>query len=288
MSGTPAKTSGTGAPPAEPRPATAPPPNGPLPAAEFPAAGARALLAPDPGRAAAEVARLVAEAVAGADSRFTLVISGGRGPRPLFRMLAEEQPVPLPWERVHVFWADERCVPPDHPESNAGRARDLLLDRVTLPAGNVHRIHGEDPPERAAAAYRAELARFFRAELPAFDLVLLGLGADGHTCSLFPGSRAIESPRAAEAAVAPEGVRDRVTLTPAALRGAAAVVFLVTGGDKAPAVVRALEGEGTPSELPSRAVRPAGGEPLWVLDRDAASGLRGVRWSPRAAPGRSR
>jgi 6-phosphogluconolactonase len=256
-----------------------------LAGAAFPAAGARALVAPDAGAASAHAARLVAGAAASTPGRFSLVLSGGRAPRPLLGMLARGQPRTLPWERVHAFWADERCVPAGHPESNAGQARALLLERVPIPAENVHRIRGEDPPGRAAASYRDELERFFGSGPPAFDVVLLGLGADGHTCSLFPGSPALESPRAAEPAVAPEGVRDRVTLTPAGLRGARRIVYLVTGPEKASAVARALEGDGTPSELPSRAVRPAAGEPLWVLDREAATGLRSVAPGPgRADP----
>jgi 6-phosphogluconolactonase len=254
-----------------------------LAAAAFPAARARAVVAPDAGAASAHAARLVARAAASTPGRFSLVLSGGKTPRPLFRMLARGLPGPLPWERVHAFWADERCVPRGHPESNAGQAGALLLERVPIPAENVHRIRGEDAPDRAAASYRRELERCFGSGPPAFDLVLLGLGADGHTCSLFPGSPALESPRAAEPAVAPEGVRDRVTLTPAGLRGARRIVFLVTGAGKARAAARALEGRGTPSELPSRAVRPAAGEPLWVLDREAAAELRSVAPAPGQA-----
>ncbi|MFN2433235.1 MAG: 6-phosphogluconolactonase [Gemmatimonadota bacterium] len=221
-------------------------------------------------------ARMIADAaapVAGRDA-FTLVLSGGSAPRRLFELLAEGFPAPLPWELVHVFWCDERCVPPDHPESNYGAARTLLLDHVPIPPGGVHRMRGELGPERGAEAYREELTALSPAGPPAFDLALLGLGDDGHTCSLFPGSPALGSPRAVEPARSPRGIAGRITLTPAGLAGAQRVMFLVAGEGKAEAVAQTLEGERPAGEVPARAIRPRG-EVVWLLDAAAAADLSG-------------
>jgi 6-phosphogluconolactonase len=243
-------------------------------------------------RRAAALIQRAAEA-AGGRGAFALVLPGGSTPARLFELLSEGYPTPLAWERTHLFWSDERCVPPNHPQSNYGNARAGLIQRVPLPAANVHRMRGEDPPPRAAASYRRRLAAFFGSPRPAFDLALLGLGRDGHTCSLFPGSAALASAQAVAAARAPEGVADRITLTPVALRGARRVLFLVSGEEKARAVARTLDGKEDPAACPARAIRPASGEALWLLDRAAAAELWSVRKraarSPRSAgPGRSR
>jgi 6-phosphogluconolactonase len=172
-------------------------------------------------------------------------------------------------------------VPPDSPQSNYGQARAALLDQVPLPAENVHRIHGELPSaEAAAAAYEQELRWFFGldpGELPRFDLVLLGLGADGHTASLFPGAAAlVEHHRLAVPVARPAPGPDRVTLTLPVLNRAAAVVFLVAGGAKGETLRRGVSAEEPAPALPARAVHPAEGELLWLADLSAAGGVTPV------------
>lgn len=226
---------------------------------------------PDPDAVARAAAGLVAEAAANAVAergRFTLVLSGGSTPRALYSLLAHR---PISWERVHVFWGDERCVPPEHPDSNYRMARESLLDRVPIPAGNVHRLEGENPdPAAAAARYAEEIRRFFAPEPPRFDLVLLGLGPDAHTASLFPGSAALESPGWVAAPWVEKLASYRLTLTPVLLNRAAQVVFLVAGRDKAAAVEAVLRGDESPREIPARAIRPEEGRAVWLLDAAAA------------------
>jgi 6-phosphogluconolactonase len=233
--------------------------------------------------AAEEVVRR-AEAALAERGRFTIALSGGSTPQALHALLADEKEpfrARMRWERTHVFFGDERHVPPDHPDSNYGMARVALLARVPIPAGNVHRIQAEIGAQAAALEYEAELRRVLGAgsteadgEPPRLDLALLGLGADGHTASLFPGSSALLEP--ARLVVAPwvEHLQAyRITLTLPALGAARAVAFLVSGAAKAERVADVLEGEG--ASLPAGRVCPAHGDLLWLLDGPAASLLRG-------------
>jgi 6-phosphogluconolactonase len=203
---------------------------------------------------------------------FSVAFSGGDTPRALYALLAgPEFSGQIPWDKTHVFWGDERCVPPEHPDSNYGGAQTLLLSKVPLPAENLHRIKCESSPERAAAEYEAELRGFFGAS-PDFDLVLLGVGKEGHTASLFPGGSALNEKRHwAAAQFLPKIPAWRITLTPVALNAAANVCFLVSGEDKA-GVIRQifLEGGGL---LPVHLIRPRSGRLLWLLDSAAASRL---------------
>ncbi len=231
-------------------------------------------------RAAAEEWRARARAAVAESGRFAVALAGGETPRALYALLADPA-APyrdgLPWERTHVFFGDERNVPPDHPGSNHGTARDALLARVPLPRVNVHRIVGEGDAEDAARAYEGDLRAFF-GHRPRFDLVLLGMGADGHTASLFPGSPALEeASRLVVATAAPAGGGRRITLTLPALEAAAAVLFLVSGASKAPALSRVLSGGRGGEVLPAARVRPLDGTVLWLVDRAAASAI-----SPRA------
>lgn len=226
--------------------------------------------------AAEEFARRAAGAIR-ARGRFSAALSGGSTPRRLFALLADqEEPFRdrIDWRAVHLFWGDERHVPPDHPESNFRMARETLLDRIEIPAENVHRVRGEEPDAaRAAALYEDELRAFFRGA-PRFDLVLLGLGADAHTASLFPGTAVV---REHERWVAAPWVEKlgafRITLTPAVFDRAATVIFLVQGEEKAGALRAVLSGNRDPDGVPAQAVRPRDGEILWLVDRRAASGL---------------
>jgi 6-phosphogluconolactonase len=225
--------------------------------------------------AAARVLDRLRQALA-LEGRATVALSGGSTPAPLYRRLGAA-PAALAWKRVELFWADERCVPPEHPESNFRLARETFLDPLGLAGDTVHRIRGELPPEDAAARYEAELAAAFAEDPPRFDLALLGVGTDGHTASLFPGGPELaEVRRRAVATRAPEAPRDRVSLTLPVLDAARAALFLVAGERKAEIVARILAGGGEARDLPAARVRPPRGELLWLLDEAAASRLPGA------------
>lgn len=237
----------------------------------------------DPEQAAFMAAELVADAATGAVAargRFVIALAGGSTPRLLYEILAapeEEDGVSdeIAWGRVHVFWSDERAVPPDHPDSNYRMAREALLDHVPVPPEQVHRVPTEHPAGQAAERYEAEVRRLFDKSDPVFDLVLLGLGADAHTASLFPGSPLVdEATRLIAAAEVGPGGSSRVTFTPALINLARHVVFVVCGIEKAAAVASVIEGSGEARACPARAVRPADGAVTWILDRAAASRMR--------------
>lgn len=229
--------------------------------------------------AAVDTVAQAVEAIA-ARGRFTWVLSGGSTPRPLFEKIAREAQFrdAVDWGRVHVFWSDERHVAPDHPDSNYGMARGAMLGALRLPEANIHRMRGEMADvEAAARAYEDELSRFFALppdQMPAFDLALLGMGADGHTASLFPGSPALAEARRRVVATWSESAKaHRITLTFPALNAATRVVVLVAGADKAVTVQRVLEGPPVPDELPSQRISSTGSV-VWALDREAAARLR--------------
>jgi 6-phosphogluconolactonase len=216
--------------------------------------------------------RFVAAARDAIDSRgqFLVALSGGSTPRDTYLRLGTEALVSqVMWSRVQVLWTDERCVPPNHAESNYRLARETLLDRVPVPAANVHRIHGEDDPLSAADVYETTLRALAR-----IDLVLLGLGEDGHTASLFPGSAAVHEP-ARWVVAARVGATSlwRITLTPAVINAAVEVLFLVSGAAKADILRRVLEGPRRPQELPAQAISPVHGRVRWCVDAAAAGDL---------------
>jgi 6-phosphogluconolactonase len=219
-----------------------------------------------------------AEAVA-AGGAFRVVLSGGSTPRGLLSLLASDPyRARLPWGAIHFFWGDERPVPPDHPDSNYGMARETLLSRVPVPPNNVHRIPGEEEDLGvAAAAYERTLKGVFRLtgeERPRFDLVYLGLGSDGHTASLFPGTKALhEERRLVVANWVGKLYSHRITLTAPVLNAAALVVFLVAGADKAVPLKAVLEGPREPDQLPAQLIQPEGGRLVWLVDRPAAARL---------------
>lgn len=222
------------------------------------------------------VARAAAErisAVAGSPGRFVLVLSGGATPRRLHVLLASpEFRDRVPWDRTTVLFGDERCVPPDHPESNYRMARETLLDDVPLDPESILRIRGEDDPEGAASDYEASLRRLFAAEgAPRASLVLLGMGADGHTASLFPGTRALEpTDRWVVANFVPHLGAWRITWTVPALAAARRVLFLVTGADKAELAAEAFGGAPHPVQHPAEEVARKAGEVAVYLDVAAA------------------
>jgi len=202
--------------------------------------------------------------------RFAVVLAGGSTPETMYGILARDYMDRIDWSKVYVFFGDERSVPPHHEDSNLKMASEVLLDHV--PVGNVHRIRGELPPEEAAEAYEEELRTFFQTEdVPRFDLILLGLGADGHTASLFPWTPALEvQDRWVVANPVPRLNTTRITLTVPVIDAALAVYFLVEGKDKAEAVREVLEGDADPGAYPAKLIQPPGG-PEWMLDRSAAS-----------------
>lgn len=208
---------------------------------------------------------------------FAVALSGGSTPRALFELLAvPENAQHIGWSKVHVFWGDERTVPPDHPDSNYRMAKEALLDFVALPASNVHRISGELEPVRAAAEYEQTLRSFFakRAGKTRFDLILLGMGDDGHTASLFPDTEALnETERLVVANHVPKLDTWRITLTAPIINAAAHVAFLVAGAGKAAVLKRVLQGPRQPHKLPSQLIQPVDGELVWLLDKAAASEL---------------
>ena len=210
-----------------------------------------------------------------AGERFTVALSGGTTPLHLFDLLSQEPyRGRIPWHRIHFFWGDERMVPPDHEESNYGTADRALLRRLQLPSDQIHRIRGEvADPDEAAAEYASELRTTFRlreGELPRFDLVLLGMGTDGHIASLFPGNPALwENRKLVTSAYLPKPGIHRITLTCPVINNAACIVFMVAGEEKAEILRRALEGPHEPHLLPAQLVRPQEGEFLWYIDRAA-------------------
>ena len=221
--------------------------------------------------AAADRFALAAERAITASGSFAVSLAGGSTPVGLYRLLATEPyRSRVGWSSVQVFWGDERCVPPDDPASNYGIARRALLDAVALRPENIHRIHGEDPPRAAADAYEATLRSRCPAPSGCFDLVLLGLGSDGHTASLFPGSGALRERSRWVCAVSAPVPPSRITMTPVILAAAREVVFLVTGAEKAAALHQALHGPRQPDQQPAQAVASRNKHVRWLVDSRAA------------------
>ncbi len=230
--------------------------------------------------AAEEVVRAAEEAVA-ARGRFTIALSGGSTPKSLFNLLATNARSTLPWDRMFFFWGDERHVPPTDPDSNYRMADEAMLSKIPVAAGNVFRIVAENPDAAAAAeAYEQTLRKFFQlgpGEFPRFDLILLGIGPDGHTASLFPGTAALQEKSRLVVANWVEKLKtSRITLTLPVLNAGRCVAFLVSGTDKADALKAVLEGDAPGEQYPSKLVKPSDGKLIWLVDRAAASGLSSV------------
>lgn len=231
-------------------------------------------------RSAAEHLVHVAGEAVSQRGRFLVVLAGGNTPRRLYRLLTTGPFLErVPWQVTHWFWGDERCVPPDDPESNYGQARALLFEHVPAPETNIHRIRGELDPQQAAADYAQALRRFADPGLlwPRFDLVLLGLGADGHTASLFPGSPPDPGPDTATLVVTAAYAgrpTQRITLTPRVFNDARHVLFLVSGAEKAEALAATLEGSHDPVRRPAQRIHPSHGRVTYLVDRAAAALLK--------------
>jgi 6-phosphogluconolactonase len=230
-------------------------------------------------RAAQHFVELAEESV-GARGRARIAISGGSTPKAAFALLADSHHpwrVRMPWDKLDLWWVDERCVPPDHTESNYRMTREALLDQVPLRPEQIHRMEGELDPEEAAARYESGLRNGFRlegAELPRFDLVQLGMGPDGHTASLFPHTEALsEMSRLAVANHVPQVNMWRITLTWPVINHARSVFFLIGGEDKAGVVNEVFTGPLDVTRLPSQLIRPASGILTIILDKSAAQML---------------
>jgi len=225
-----------------------------------------------------------ARSAIGAQGRFTVALSGGSTPKALYSLLAANY-ADFAWNRVFLFFGDERHVPPADPESNYRMVQESLLSKITIPAENVFRVRAENPDAAAAASdYEAQLRRFFKlrpelrsgdrpGEFPRFDLILLGMGPDGHTASLFPDSPALdEQSRLVVANWVAKFNTHRITFTFPVLNHGAEVMFMASGADKAEMLHQVLEGNNTPP-LPSQRVQPSDGKLLWLLDEPAAARL---------------
>jgi 6-phosphogluconolactonase len=208
--------------------------------------------------------------------RFLVALTGGSTPKRLFQLLADEKGGRIDWKATHPFWGDERCVPPDDAESNYRLARDLLLAHVNIPDENIHRIRGELRPLEASKDYALVLKNFASPpfEWPRFDLVLLGMGEDGHTASLFPGSP-VEASGSTLAVTARYQDRpaERVSLTPLVFNSARTILFMAVGENKALTLSRVLDDGFQPGLYPAQRIDPKEGMLLWLLDKAAASKL---------------
>ena len=217
-------------------------------------------------------------------NRFLVALNGGSTPTRLFELLATEARDQVDWSRVHIFWGDERCVPPDDPRSSYSQARDVLLSHVPIPEANIHRIKGDPStgsgqdwgPAEAAKDYANTLKRFATPPLewPRFDLVYLGMGEDGHTASLFPGSPVEASePTLPVTAHYQDRPANRVTLTPLVFNSARVIAFMASGEKKAGTLAQVLTGGYNPALYPAQRIRPEDGRLIWLVDEAAASKL---------------
>ncbi len=227
--------------------------------------------------AAEEVVRCANQAVA-QRGRFAIALAGGSTPKNLYTLLATNARTSLPWDRTYFFWSDERHVPPEDPESNYRMAEEAMLSKIPVAAGNVFRVPAENPDAAAVAeAYEKTLRKFFAAEagqVPRFDLILLGMGPDGHTASLFPETAALQEKSRLVVANWVEKLKtSRITFTLPLLNAARCVAFLVSGTDKASALHEVLEGDAPGEQYPAKLAHPDDGKLIWFLDRAAASGL---------------
>ncbi len=222
-------------------------------------------------RAAAELFVTLSQEAIRRHGHFSVALAGGSTPRAAYQYLATiEFAQQVNWERVHVFWSDERCVPPDSEESNFRMAYEALLKFVAIPPENIHRVHGEAKPPQAAQSYEDLLKEFFAPKPTRFDLILLGMGDDGHTASIFPGTSAVHEDHQRVLAYYVEKLQSwRITFTPALINAAANVVFLVSGEKKAYRLRQVLVGRYQPEELPAQIVRPNAGKLTWLVDEAA-------------------
>ncbi|MEA3327739.1 MAG: 6-phosphogluconolactonase [Chloroflexota bacterium] len=225
--------------------------------------------------AAAELFIKLAEQSVRDQGRFSVALSGGNTPSTLYQVLANpENQERLNWAGIHLFWGDERHVPPDHKESNYRKIRETLLDRIAIPEENVHRVKAEMEERLAALSYEQVLRDFFVGQWPRFDLILLGLGEDGHTASLFPHSAGLkEEERWFIPNYAPKREKMRLTLTKNAINAAKNIAVLVSGASKAGILAEVLRESDNLVDTPIQLILPRDGEMIWLLDNQSASQL---------------
>ncbi|MBK7628206.1 MAG: 6-phosphogluconolactonase [Bacteroidales bacterium] len=222
---------------------------------------------------AEEMIRLIRES-ADSGKKFTIALSGGSTPELLFSLLGEQYARAVSWKNVHLFWGDERCVAPDSPESNFGMTKRKLIDKIEIPASNIHRIKGEEDPAIEAVRYSDEILSITqrRSALPLFDLVILGLGDDGHTASIFPGNLdLLSSEKICDVATHPVSNQKRITITGRIINNASRVVFLVTGKKKADIVEKIINNRAEALPFPASHIAPAEGLLTWYVDKESAS-----------------
>ncbi len=206
--------------------------------------------------------------------RFDIALSGGSTPKILFDVLANSYATKMPWSRIHFWWGDERCVPPTSEESNYGMTQKHLLSRIEMSESQVHRVKGELAPDQAAKDYIREIQSHLneRANWPVFDLIILGMGDDGHTASIFPHEmQLLQSPKICEVATHPESGQRRVSLTGNVINNANRVYFLISGKSKAKRISEIMNNEKLASKLPISYIEPKQGKLIFFLDENAAS-----------------
>lgn len=221
-----------------------------------------------------EIAILIKK-TAKAGRQINIALSGGSTPKLLFSVLENKYGKELPWEQVHFFWGDERCVPPHDPESNFGMTSSILLSKISIPHANIHRIIGEDDPEKEAVRYSGEILKFTRRKhgLPVFEIIILGLGDDGHTASIFPGNtELLTTEKICSVASHPLTGQKRITITGKVINNSETIIFLVAGIKKAEVVADIIENPGI-TDYPAAAIEPSDGTIIWYMDSDAASML---------------
>lgn len=220
---------------------------------------------------AEELVRTITK-LANKNNPFTIALSGGTTPELLFSVLGDHFSKSVPWEYVHFFWVDERCVPPDNPESNYGMTSRTLLEKIDIPFSNIHRIRGEADPENEASRYSEVISAYTRERdgLPLFSLIILGLGEDGHTASIFPGHKELlSSDKFCEVAVHPVTLQKRITLTGRVINNANSVAFLVTGKKKADIVEKIFKKSPSAQNFPASFIVPVHGVLRWFIDEEA-------------------
>jgi len=224
-------------------------------------------------RFAEEFKRMITDSLRD-NKTFTVALSGGSTPELLFSVLGDKYSKSIPWEYVHFFWGDERCVPPDDPESNYGMAFRKLFEKIEIPTSNIHRIAGEMDPKKEASRYSDEISTFTRTRdgLPEFDLILLGLGDDGHTASIFPENmELLNSLKICVVSSHPVTKQKRITITGRVINNADYVIFLVTGKKKATIVEKIINKDNYTLSFPAGNIVPVYGSLSWCLDEDAGS-----------------
>lgn len=218
--------------------------------------------------------------MSGEKNVFNIALSGGSTPRIIFQTLAEKFRGKIDWEKIHLFWGDERCVPPDDEESNFGMTKKYLLDYIDIPPKNIHPVNGNNIPEKEAERYSTELKKFLPVKnyLPVFDLIMLGIGEDGHTASIFPDQmKLLNSEKICEVSFHPLSKQKRITLTGKVIDNAERIIFLITGKSKSEIFNRILENRDEPvKKYPAAAITPVNGRIEYFADKEASGLLTGT------------